>query len=162
MKKAKRASEGGSAIAPVKTEIRNLLTMFEFFMTQRQLGKPISVLAESVHDMRLILGRLLLDHFMGLTPAASERFCKALASMLADACASLEEELTTDGEYCRYCIGEILTPFEYAQEIKKQFANDSILQKMLSMDIPILRPFDYGMRGKLRVLTPQKRRRVHR
>lgn len=161
MKKIKRPSEKTTP-APVRNEIKNLITMFEFFMTQRELGKPVNVLAESVRDMRVIIGRLLEEHFMNLTPTAGERFCKSLVTLLADAAVALLEEGEGDDDYIRYCIGEILTPFEYAKEIKKRYAEDPLLQKMLSTDIPVLRPFDYGIRGKLRVITPQKKRRVHK
>ncbi|MFA5812877.1 MAG: hypothetical protein WC956_11210, partial [bacterium] len=96
------------SLMPVQAEIANLLTMFDFFLSQRQLGKPIEVLSDSVRDLRLILGRLLMDHFLGLTRDNGEQFCKAMAEMLADRCVSLFERNPDDEEYCRYCVGEIL------------------------------------------------------
>lgn len=149
-----------STLVPVKNEVKNLLTMFDFFITQRQLGKSIEVLNEGVRDMRLIIGRLLIDHFLGLSLEDGESFCHALATMLADRCEQLSND--KEEEYCSYCVGEILTVFEYALEIKKEFADDPILQKMLALDIPILRPFDYGLRGTLKVVEAHKKRRVHK
>jgi len=151
-----------AALIPVKNEVKNLLTMFDFFLTQRQLGKPIEVLNEAVRDMRLIIGRLLIDHFLGLTLDDGDNFCKALATMLADRCEQLPDENEVEQEYCHYCVGEILTVFEYAMEIKKEFDDDPILQKMLALDIPILRPFDYGLRGTLKVVEAHKKRMIHK
>ena len=145
-----------------KTEIKNLITMFDFFMSQRQLGKPIETLSESVRDMRLILGRLLVDHFLGLTDDEGERFTTSLAEMLADCCEGIPDRDDDDEEYCNYCIEEMITPFEYAREIKREFSDDPVLQKMLSLDIPILRPFDYGLRGTLKVVEAHKKRKVHK
>ena len=157
----KNKIDNNVALRPVKEEVKNLITMFDFYMAQRELGKQIEILAESVRDMRIILGRLMMDHFMGLDEEESERFAKALAEMLADSCAQIEAKDETDEEYCRYCIEEMLTPFEYAREIKREFADDAVMQKMLVLDIPILRPFDYGMRGSLKVIEAQKKKRVH-
>ena len=158
--KAKEKSEKklSAPLIPVESEVRNLLEMFEFFLTERQLGKPIEALGESVRDMRLIVGRILVDHFLGLTPSREAKFCSALAVMLADRAASLPVEPEDDGAYVDYCIGEILTTFQYAQEIKASYPDDPILQKILALDIPILRPFDYGLRGKLKLIATKKKK----
>lgn len=149
-----------AALKPVQSEVKNLLTMFDFFLTQRQLGKPIEALGEAVRDMRLIIGRLLTDHFLELTLEEGDKFCKALATMLTDRCEQLPEEKQVKEEYCRYCVGEILTVFEFAMEIKKEFSDDPILQKILALDIPILRPFDYGLRGTFKVIEAQKKKKM--
>jgi hypothetical protein len=150
-----------SALRPVQSEVKNLLTMFDFFLSQRQLGKPIEALGEAVRDMRLIIGRLLIDHFLGLGLEDSDNFCKALATMLVDRCEQVEEDGDAEAEYCNYCVSEVLTVFEYATEIKKEFSGDPILQKMLALDIPILRPFDYGLRGTFKVIEAQKKKKFH-
>jgi len=158
----KKSDDMAVALRPVKAEVKNLLTMFDFYMAQRQLGKSIDTLAESVRDMRIILGRLVIDHFMGLAEGEGEPFTKALAEMLADSCAQIEAKDEGDDDYCSYCIEEMLTPFEYALEIKREFSDDPVMQKMLALDIPILRPFDYGLRGNLKVIEAQKKKHVHR
>lgn len=142
----------------VENEIKNLLEMFEFFLAERHLGKPIDALGESVKDMRLIIGRLLIDHFLKLTPTRGEKFCKTLAEMLTDRTQTLPLERSEDREYYSYCISEILTAFEYAEEIKTAYPGDPVLQKILALDIPILRPFDYGLRGKLKLIPTKKKR----
>ena len=150
-----------TALRPARKEVLNLLDMFEFFLTERQLGRPIEVLGESVHDMRLIIGRLLADYFLGLAAEEEERFCSALALMLADRCQAVPMEGDDeDQKYCDYCIAEILTCFEQAQEIKAAYPDDPVFQKILALDIPILRPFDYGLRGRLKLVKTGKMRRV--
>lgn len=150
-----------ASLLPVEDEVRNLLEMFEFFLTERHLGKPVDDLGESVRDLRLIVGRLLADHFMALPAKEEAKFCSALAAMLADRAASLPLDHEGDTEYIDYCIGEILTGFEYAQEIKAAYPDDSVLQKILALDIPILRPFDYGLKGRLALVKPKKKKRVY-
>lgn len=157
MTKPKTEKKMKAPLRPVESEVKNLLEMFEFFLTERQLAKPIEALGESVRDMRLIVGRLLVDHFLTLTPAAETRFCASLAAMLADRAADLPSE-RDDSDYNAYCIGEILTTFEYAQEIKAAYPGDPVLQKILALDIPILRPFDYGLRRKLKLVSTKKRK----
>lgn len=149
------------ALLPAESDIRNLLDMFEFFLTERHLGKSIEVLGDIVRDMRLIVGRILVDHFLKLKADDEAKFCSALATMLADRCAELPADSSEEQAYQDYCIGEILVSFEYAQEIKEAYQDDQILQKILALDIPILRPFDYGLQGKLKIIEKQKRRKFH-
>jgi len=148
-------------LIPVEHEVTHLLEMFEFFLTERHLAKPVDRLGESVRDLRIIIGRLLSDYFMNLKASEEGKFCSALASQLADRAASLPFDETEDREYADYCIGEILTSFEYAQEIKEAYPDDTVLQKILALDIPILRPFDYGMRGRMTLVKSQKAKKVY-
>lgn len=159
--KIKTEKRLNSHLAPVENEVKNLLEMFEFFLTERELGKSIEELSQSVRDMRLIISRILVDHFLSLTPKDEDKFCVALAQMLTDRAALIPNDGEKDGDYFKYCIGEILVSFEYAKEIKGAYSDDSVLQKMLSLDIPILRPFDYGLKGRLKLLKPSKRHRRH-
>jgi len=149
------------ALIPIESEVKNLLEMFEFYLTERQLGKSIDTLGETVRDMRHIIGRILIDHFLSLSTSEEKKFCKALASMLADRAAALPLEPEGDGDYCNYCISEILTPFEYAEDIKETHHDDPILQKILSLDIPILRPFDYGLKARLKLIGTKKKRKTY-
>ena len=139
--------------------IYNLLDMFEFFIVERQLAKPIDDLAEAVRDLRIIIQRLLLEYVMSLTAAKTDRFAAALAVVLAKRAAAIPAQSAEDKKYAKYCIGEIITAFEWAVEIKKQFPRDPEAQRILALDIPVLRPFDYGLRTKIRLVRPPKRKR---
>lgn len=161
MTKKKKSDSMPTDLLSVGDDVKNLLDLFEFFLTERQLGKSIDVLGDIVRDMRLIIGRMLSDHFMSLSTAKEKKFCTALANTLADRAATIPVDSETDREYFDYCIGEVLTSFEYAGEVKESYPNDPVLQKILALDIPILRPFDYGMRKKLKLLVSKKKRISH-
>ena len=70
----------------INAEVKNLLEMFEFYLMERQLNKPIDILATAVRDIRIIIQRLLINHFLKLGPEEETKFCVALASMLANRC----------------------------------------------------------------------------
>ncbi|MBT3181927.1 MAG: hypothetical protein HN337_05390 [Deltaproteobacteria bacterium] len=157
----KKAEKIDTSLIPVEGDVKNLLDMFEFFLMERHLEKPIESLGEAVRDLRLIIGRILVDHFLKVEAEEEAKFCAALATMLADRCAELPVEGGLEQSYQDYCISEILVSFEYAQEIKEAYPDDTVLQKILALDIPILRPFDYGLQGKLKVIEKQKKRKFH-
>jgi hypothetical protein len=148
-------------IHPIEGEVKSLLDMFEFFLTERQLGKPIDSLGEAVKDIRIIIGRILVDYFLKLNEHEEEKFVSALAAMLADRCTGLPFDSDEDKAYQDYCVEQVLIAFEYADEVKRSYPEDHVLQKILALDIPILRPFDYGLQGKLKVLEKHKRRSFH-
>jgi hypothetical protein len=144
----------------INGELKNLLEMFEFFLTQRQLRKSINTLGEAIRDLRIIIQRLLTDHFLALPEEDETQFCSSLAALLAERSTRLPAVSDPDRKYFDYLIGEILTCFEWAQEIKAEFPNDPAIQKLLAIDIPLLRPFDYGLRSKIHVVSPKRRRKV--
>jgi hypothetical protein len=41
-------------LEPVENDVYNLLEMFEFYLDERHLNKPIEILADSVRDLRII------------------------------------------------------------------------------------------------------------
>lgn len=157
-----KIKENAYSYTAINTEIKNLLEMFEFYLMERQWGKSVDTLAAAVRDLRIIIQRLLIDYFVELNPDEESRFCTALASLLAGRTNNIPKTSKEDRNYFDYCIGEILTCFQWAQEIKAEFPGDPATQKTFLLDIPILRPFDYGMRSKIKVVKPKgktKRRR---
>lgn len=147
-------------LEPVDEQVYNLLEMFEFYLDERHLRKPIEILADSVRDLRIIVQQMLMEHFIDLSKADGERFIKALAAILAKRSRRVPQESKEDRRYINYSIGEIITAFEWAEEIKKEFPDDPSTQKILAMDIPVLRPFDYGLRTKIRLVgAPRKKKR---
>lgn len=153
----KNENPKSALISPVVNgEVKNLLEMFEFYLTERQLRKSISVLSDAVHDMRIIVQRLLIDHFLMLSEDEEARFCSTLAMLLAERSTKIPSANEEDKKYFDYVIGEVLTCFEWAQEIKSEFPDDAATQRILAFDIPLLRPFDYGIRAKIRMVRPPK------
>jgi len=94
-----------------------------------------------------------------LTPSKADKFATKLAVVLAKRADSIPAQSREDRKYAKYCIGEIITVFEWSVEIKRQFPRDAEAQRILALDIPVLRPFDYGLRTKIRLVKPPKRRR---
>ncbi|MFH1874578.1 MAG: hypothetical protein ABH859_05260 [Pseudomonadota bacterium] len=150
--KKKKKTEKQTA---VNGEVKNLMEMFEFYLLERQLDKPIEALGIALRDIRIIMQRILLHHFIHLPPEEESRFCIALAKMLANRCTKLPNVTEADRQYFDYCISEILGCFEWAQEIKAEYHEDKIVQETFMLDIPLLRPFDYGLRNKLREISPK-------
>ncbi len=157
----KIANEFKGFSASIRREVKNLLEMFEFFLSERQLEKPIDLLGESVRDLRIIIGRLLVDHFLNLSTEDEERFTEALAELLVDRAERIPTENEADVEYFEYVVGEVLMAFEYAQEIKAAYAEDPIQQKIMALDIPVLRPFDYGLQKKLKLIKKARPHKKH-
>jgi hypothetical protein len=156
--KTKKKEKLLKALHPVEEEVFNLLEMFEFFLDERQLGKPIEMLADSVRDLRIIIQQLLFEYFLGLSKSKEEAFIVGLAKALAKRSERIPVENKEDKRYVKYCISEVLTSFEWAVEIKKEFPEDQSTQRILAMDIPVLRPFDYGLRSKIRLVAAPKKK----
>ena len=136
---------------PSKPDLEKLLVVTRTFFLARHHGKPIEVLNGVVHDLRLVIHQMLLGHFMPLTHEEGKEFQAALADRLTNLCM----ELKHSEEYHRYCVNEVMTCFQWAEQIKLEAPEDPILQKMLAIDIPILRPFDYGIK-KVKMHKPPK------
>ncbi len=139
--------------------VHNLLEMFEFYLMERRLSKPIEVLSDSVRDLRIIIQQILLEHFLSLSPYQGERFIGTLATALAKRSTRVPAGGRGERKYANYVIGEILVSFEWAAEIKKEFPDDELRQRILALDIPVLRPFDYGLRSMIRLVKPPKKKR---
>ncbi len=142
-----------AVLLSTEEEVHNLLEMFAFYLGERSRGRSIASLKETVYQLQLILGRILTEHFLNIPPEREAHFCATLATLLQERSDHLSRE---DGEieYIGYCIDEMLVPFEYAQEVKAKFPHDPVMRRILAVDIPILLPFDYGMRRRL-CLVPE-------
>ena len=155
--KTKKKTEKQTA---VNGDVKNLMEMFEFYLMERQLDKPIETLAAAIRDTRIIVQRVLLYHFIHLPAEEESRFCIALARMLAKRCTKLPDVTAEDRLYFDYCISEILSCFEWAQEIKAEYPDDKVTQETFILDIPLMRPFDYGLRNKMREIRPKKKQKL--
>jgi hypothetical protein len=138
--------------APVAAEYKNLLSEFELFLTQRRIGRPVSELQTTVQNMRILIGKIITRHFVSLPPQEELEFTEILTDGLTGICQDLSKGDKSELKYYDYCIAEILLCFEWAQQIKAE-AGDLVTQKIMLQDIPILRPFDYGLRAQFRVIS---------
>lgn len=119
----------------------------------------ISVLNETIRNLRILLQGVLIDHYLVLPLPKAKEFRFALGDQLSNVCEELRQNRNSskeDDHHHRYCIKEILACFEWAEQIRVEIPDDLVTQKVLALDIPILRPFDYGLeKGK-----PVKRRTI--
>ena len=142
-----------ASLISAEEEVRHLLEMFEFYLSESHLGRPVSILQTVVQDLRLLLGRLLTEDFLQLNDDSSAHFCATLTTLLTERAAILPWMSERELEYVDYVVSELLTPFEWAQEIKAECPRDLLLQRMIAVDIPLLDSFDFRLREYLRLVS---------
>ena len=145
-------SEDSPIIVPVLGEYKKLLSEFELFLTQRRLGHAVAELHQTIQNIRILLGKMISRHFVSLPPEEELAFTEVLTEDLTSICEEMPKSDENDLKYFDYCIAEILLCFEWAQQIKAE-AQDLVTQKIMLQDIPLLRPFDYGLRAQFRLIT---------
>ncbi|PIR21304.1 MAG: hypothetical protein COV45_00735 [Deltaproteobacteria bacterium CG11_big_fil_rev_8_21_14_0_20_47_16] len=132
-------------------EMTRFLESFELFITQRKLKKPVTELHQTLHELRMQLINIISRNFLTIPSTDEGNFCRMFADGLATVCQEFPQT-EEDQDYYDYCIAEILLCFEWVQQIKQECAGDLITQKVMLQDLPILRPFDYGLRGQMKLL----------
>ena len=120
--------------------------------------ESIQILNQAIHDLRIVIQQIILDHFILLPLPQGRNFRASLMDQLSNAShecyAGHEGE---EKEHRHYFIKEIITCFEWAEQIKEEIPNDPVTQKILAVDIPILRPFDYGFHAGKPLKHPHSR-----
>lgn len=131
--------------------MQQLVLSVHHYFQSRLDGEPIPVLNEIIRELRIMLQQVLLDHFLPLPVEKGRQFRVSLADHLSGVCRSFDGKGGAHDEaHHRYCMQEVLACFEWAEQIKLEVPHDPITQKVLSVDIPILRPFNYGLKiGKI-------------
>ena len=141
------------SLVHAEDDMRHLLEMFEFYLNERHLGRPVSILHAIMQDVRLLLGRLLTDYFLQLSTEREAHFCATLATLLSERAEALSWMNERDREYVDYMVSEMLMPFEWAQEIKAECPHDKLLQRLIAVDVPLLDSFDFRLREQLRLVS---------
>lgn len=142
-----------ASLMSAEDDMRHLLEMFEFYLNERHLGRPVSILHAIMQDVRLLLGRLLTDYFLQLSPEREAHFCATLATLLSERAEALVWMNERDRDYVDYMVSEMLMPFEWAQEIKAECPHDKLLQRLIAVDVPLLDSFDFRLREQLRLVS---------
>lgn len=133
---------------PIHQDISQIVNLVRRYFQDKLSGEPISALSLVIHDLRIVMQRVITDYYLQLSLAEEKRFRSALADQLVSAVGEVYAgKETQHKEHRQYCVGEILACFEWAEQIKEEVPDDPITQKILAIDIPILRPFDYGYDG---------------
>lgn len=142
----------------IQQEMSQVTGLIRCYFKGRLQNEPIQNLNLIIHDLRLMLHQLITDYFMLLPLEEAKRFRLVLADHLANVCGefygggSIEDE-----EHSRYCIQEVLSCFEWAEQIKEEIPDDPVTQRVLALDIPILRPFNYHHGRKKGVVRPARK-----
>lgn len=150
-KKLKPALDVG--MITVEEDVRHLLEIFEFYLSERHLGRPVSILQSIVQDMRILLGRLLTEYFLQLTEEREAHFCAILTTLLSERAELLPWMNEKERDYIDYVLAELLMPFEWAQEVKAECPHDKLLQRLIAVDIPLLDSFEFRLRDKIRLVA---------
>lgn len=144
---------------PIQEEMSQVVALVHQYLDGRLRKESISFLNQIIHDLRVLLKEVVTNYFLHLSLPEAKEFKSALADQLTSVCSDLSSRCSKeDEEHHRYCVREVMVCFEWAQQIKEEIPDDPLTQKILAIDIPILRPFDYGLRKAKIVRHPVKNR----
>lgn len=139
---------------PIQQDIAQIVGLVRRYFQDRMNHEPIPSLNLMIHDLRIVLQRVVSDYYLHLPLDEERRFRGALSDQLVSGINQLYVgKDSQDKEHRQYCVREILSCFEWASQIKNEVPDDPVTQKILVVDIPILRPFDYGFNST----TPLRR-----
>lgn len=127
-------------------EMRRLVDHVRGYWQARIDGEEMSVLSETIRQLRILLQETLTGFFLSFPLPKAREFRAALSDELRNACGDFRNQCSDhDHAHHQYCIREIVACFEWAEQIKEEIPEDPLTQRILAVDIPILRPFDYGV-----------------
>lgn len=134
---------GQSKIHP---EMERVVAQVRGYWRSRLNGEEVTALSESIRQLRVLLQETLTGAFLALTLPKAREFRFALSDELTNACNEFKNQCQPDDhQHHAYCVKEIVACFEWAEQIKAEIPDDILTQRILAVDIPILRPFDYGV-----------------
>ncbi|MDO8527690.1 MAG: hypothetical protein Q7T03_08395 [Deltaproteobacteria bacterium] len=129
----------------IQHEMLQVIDLLRHYFKRRLQKESIQNLNLVVHDLRILLHKVIIDHFLHLSLVDAKQFRLGLADQLNNVCGELYGGCSVEDEdHHRYCIREVMACFEWAEQIKEEIPDDLVTQKILAVDIPILRPFDYS------------------
>lgn len=135
---------------PKQQEMQRVIVSVRRYLESRLDGAPVSVLNELVRELRIQLHKVMTEHFLPLPLEKARAFRVALHDHLSSLAGELNGHSKCgkeDETHHAYCTREILSCFIWAEQIKEEVPEDLVIQRVLAVDIPILRPFDYGIKG---------------
>lgn len=131
---------------PIHKEMSQVVSLVRQYFMGRVRKDSIETLGQVIRDLRVVLQQVVSSYFLHLPLPQGREFRAALADQLMGICSEVYATGSREDEsHHRYCIKEIMVCFEWAEQIKEEIPDDPVTQKILAVDIPILRPFDYGL-----------------
>ncbi len=130
----------------LQEDLLQFTDLVRHFLKTRQQKDDVDALSEIIREVRIVTQGLIVNHFLPMNLDEASQFCAAVADQLLGIGGEIPKE---DAHYHRYCVNSLMTSFEWAHQIKTELQDDPVTQRVLVVDIPILRPFDYGLpRGR--------------
>lgn len=144
---------------PIQKEISQLTDLVRHYLQSRLQSAAIEVLNQTIRDLRIQLQQVVTNYFLHLPLPQARAFRSTLTDQLMGVVHELQPQCTKgDEDHHYYCVREVVACFEWAEQIKEEIPEDPLTQKILAIDIPILRPFDYGLKKGRVVQRPLKKR----
>lgn len=134
---------------PAQHEMMQIGMALRRYFEARLRREALTVLNETIRHLRILLQETVSNHFLLLPLVKAREFRFALGDQLYSICGELKKGCSVEDDcHHEYCVKGILACFEWAEQIKEEIPDDPVTQKILAIDIPILRPFDYGFGKK--------------
>lgn len=121
--------------------------MQRYFISRSQ-QRELDFLNEIIRELRVLVQEVLTERFLPLPLPEARNYRFALADRLYSLCKDINGSCPSEHEqnHYRYCVQQLMTCFEWAEQIKEEIPDDPVTQKILVVDIPILRPFCYDFK----------------
>lgn len=132
-------------------ELQHLGDLISYFIVQRELYKPVSVLKRCVSDISTQLKSIIIQYYFPLPSIKEVSFLNRFVRYLDNLLGELNEE-GIDEEYSNYSIDKIISSFELAANIKKKMRNIEHGIKMIN-HYPFMEPFDLKLRPYFKVIN---------
>lgn len=144
---------------PIQEEMQRVTGLVRRYFICRMQRESINLMSEIIRDLRVSIQHVVTNYFFHLPQEKGRQFQTSLADQLNGICEGFREQCGEDDhKHHKYCMREVMACFEWAEQIKAEVPDDPITQKVLAVDIPILRPFDYGLGKAKPVARPSKKR----
>lgn len=143
---------------PQKREMQKIVTGVRRYLELRLERESIERLNEIIRELRIVLQQVMTDSFLSLPLDKAREFRVSLGNELSGLCKEMNgrSKIPEDADHHHYCVREVMACFEWAEQIKEEVPQDTLTQRVLMVDIPILRPFNYGFKGG-HVIHPRKK-----
>lgn len=134
-------------------ELNQLRNLLSYFISQRELKKPVDALKQTIRDIKLTTMRVIIQYYLPLQPAKESAFLRQFTRFLKDIRGEVVEE-GIDPAYFDYCSEKMVSTISFATDIKR--TNRRNVEDMLS-EAPMLEPFDLMLKKPKLKLVKCKR-----
>ncbi len=125
-------------------DMQPLLDATALLITQSRLNTPLEDRQQTLRHLRKLIAQTILDIFQKRIAIDSIRDSleRGLSRVRRDCLSGITAEQI---DYAEYCLREIRIAFELAVQVMEEYRNDETVAQIMLRDLPIFRPFDYGV-----------------